>query len=120
MLSLSGMGRKAYSQVATQEQGQQKPSVASQAQPKAQPTADAKVPLLDHSITLADFENMEPRPELKERLGHLTQFIQNTPVDGAAATESTEVYLGRTNTALYVVFLCFDAHPELIRTHPQR
>jgi hypothetical protein len=110
----------ALAQVGTQEQGQAKPTVVSQTQPKSQPVADAKVPLLDHPLTLADFANMEPRPELKDKLGHLMQFIQNSPVDGAAATEPTEVYLGRTNLALYVVFLCFDDHPERIRTHLAR
>ena len=41
-------------------------------------------------------------------------------MDGAPATERTEVYLGRTKTTLYIVFLCFDRHPELIRTHLAR
>ncbi len=107
-------------QVADQEQTQAKPSVVAQSQPKSQPVADAKVPLLDRPLTLADFANMDPRAELKDRLGHLTHFVQNTPTDGAPATESTEVYLGRTNTSLYIVFLCFDRHPELIRTHLAR
>lgn len=107
-------------QVAPQEQGQGKPSVVSQNQPKSQPVSDARVPLLSAPLTLADFAGMEPRPELKDKLGHLTQFIQNAPVDGAPATERTEVYLGRTNVALYIVFLCFDQHPELIRTHLAR
>ena len=47
-------------------------------------------------------------------------FIQNEPTDGAPATEKTEVWLGRTKTELYVVFLCFDKHPELIRSHLAR
>ena len=110
----------ASAQVADQEQGQPKPSVVDQNRPSVQPIADARVPLLDRALTLADFADMKPRPELRERLGHLTQFIQNSPTDGAPATESTEVYLGRTNAALYIVFLCFDRHPELIRTHLAR
>jgi len=113
-------GGRARAQVGTQEQGQAKPSVVSQTQPKSEPIATAKVPLLDGPITLADFPDMELRPELKDKLGHLTQFIQNTPVDGAPATERTEVYLGHTKTTLYVVFLCFDQHPDLIRTHLSR
>ena len=63
---------------------------------------------------------MEPGPALKDKLGHLTHFIQDKPVDGALATEPTDVYLGRTNTTLYIVFLCFDQHPELIRSHLAR
>ena len=63
---------------------------------------------------------MQPRPELKDKLAQLTRFIQNSPVDGAPATEATEVYLARTSSALYIVFICFDRHPELIRTHLAR
>lgn len=107
-------------QINSAAQGQAKPSVTSQTPPKAQPIADTRVPLIDHALSLADFPNMQPRSELKEKLGHLTQFIQNQPVDGAPATENTEVYLGRTQTALYIVFLCFDRHPALIRTHLAR
>jgi hypothetical protein len=120
LIWLASAGRFAHAQVATQGQGQPKPSVTSENQPKSQPLPDAKVPLLDSPITLRDFPDMEPRPALKDKLGHLTQFIQNTPVDGAPATEPTEVYIGRTNTTLYIVFLCFDRHPELIRNHLAR
>ena len=63
---------------------------------------------------------MEPRPELRERLARVGGFIQNTPTDGAAATERTVVWLARTRTALYVVFVCFDNQPELIRSHLAR
>ncbi|ADW68982.1 carbohydrate binding family 9 domain-containing protein [Granulicella tundricola] len=114
------LSASAHAQVGSQEPGQPKPSVVAQTQPRSIPLADASVPLLDHPLTLADFPAMAPRPDLKDKLGHLTQFIQNTPVDGAAATEPTEVYLGRTNNTLYIVFLCFAKHPELIRTHLAR
>lgn len=112
-------GCSAWGQVGTESQ-QGKPTVSSEAKPKSQPLPDATVPLLAGPISLRDFPGMEPRDGLKDELGHLTQFIQNTPVDGAPGTERTEVYLGRTNTTLYIVFLCFDKHPELIRTHLAR
>jgi len=110
----------AHAQVAPEQNGQSKPSAVSQMKPASQPVPDEKVPLLDRPITLADFPNMEPRPGLKEKLGHLTQFVQNIPTDGAPASGATDVYIGRTNTTLYIVFLCFDDHPELIRTHLAR
>jgi hypothetical protein len=94
--------------------------VLPQTPPRPQPIADAKVPLIDHPLTLADFAGMEPRPELKDKLTHLSNFIQNQPTDGAPATENTEVWMARTNTALYIVFICFDRHPELIRWHLAR
>ena len=120
ILWMSGVARVAEAQVAAQGHGHQKPSVANRVKSASPPMPDAKVPLLDGPISLRDFPDMEPRPGLKDKLGHLDQFIQNTPVDGAAATERTEVYLGRTNTTLYIVFLCFDQHPELIRSHLAR
>ena len=97
-----------------------KPTVTSEAKPKSQPLPDVKVPLLAEPISLKDFPDMEPRAGLKEQLGHMNQFIQNTPVDGAPATERTEVYLGHTKTTLYIVFLCFDGQPQLIRSHLAR
>lgn len=108
------------SQVANQEQQQPKPTAVPQTPPKSQPVAVAKVPLIDRPLTLADFAGMKPRPELKDRLTHLTDFLQNQPTDGAPATENTEVWMARTNTALYMVFICFDRHPELIRWHLAR
>ena len=111
----------AQAQVVTQGQNQSKPSVTSEAQPKSQPLPDAKVPLLDHPLTLRDFPDMAPSPALNDKLGHLAQFIQNTPTDGAPATEPTEVYTGAAQAPpSYFVFLCFDQHPELIRTHLAR
>jgi hypothetical protein len=120
LIVLSSIARTAQAQVVTQGQNQSKPTVTSEAQPKSQPLPDAKVPLLDRPLTLHDFPDMAPTPELKDKLGHLTQFVQNTPTDGAPATQPTEVYMGRTTTTLYFVFLCFDQHPELIRTHLAR
>ena len=106
-------------QVANQQQ-QPKPAAVPQTPPKSQPIAVSRVPLIDLPLTLADFSNMQPRPELEDKLAHLTNFIQNQPADGAAATENTEVWMARTNTALYMVFICFDRHPELIRWHLAR
>ena len=111
------MGVGGRAQVATQGN---RPTVASTARPKSQPLPDAKVPLLSGPISLRDFPDMEPREGLKDQLGYATQFIQYEPVDGAPGTERTDVYLGHTKTTLYIVFVCFDRHPELIRTHLAR
>ena len=108
------------SQVSNQQKQQSKPTGVPQTPPRPQPIADAKVPLIDHPLTLADFAGMEPRPELRDKLTHLSNFIQNQPTDGAPATENTDVWMARTHTALYIVFICFDRHPELIRWHLAR
>src|SRR5258708_26531938 len=81
--------------------------------PKA--PAQVKVPMLSAGIRLSDFAGMQPRPELRDQLVEVKDFIQNQPRDGEAATEKTEVWMGHTKTALYFVFICFDHHPGQIR-----
>ena len=63
---------------------------------------------------------MAPRPDLRDRLTHVQHFIQSAPIDGAPATQDTDVWIGRTTSALYFVFICFDQHPEQIRYHLAR
>ena len=107
-------------QVANQPEGQSKPSATPQTPPRTQPIASVTVPLINHSLSLADFSDMAPRPDLRGQLAHVETFIQNQPTDGAPATQNTEAWLARTTTTLYVVFICFDQHPELIRYHLAR
>ncbi len=97
-----------------------KPTVVSAEPPKAQRPSDVKVPLLDQPLRLSDFAGMKPAAGLADKLGEVTGFIQNTPMDGHPATQRTEVWLGHTKTTLYAVFLCFDDHPGLIRGHLAR
>jgi hypothetical protein len=110
----------AHGQVTNQPQGQPKPSAVPQTPARIQPTSGVKVPLINQGLTLADFSDMTPRPALRDQLAHLEHFLQNQPADGAPATQNTEVWLARTSTALYVVFICFDQHPEQIRSHLAR
>ena len=102
------------------QQGQSKPTAVPEAPEKEQQVAVATVPLLDAPLRLEDFAGMEPRAGLREKLGEVSGFIQNTPSDGQHATEATQVWLGHTRTTFYAVFLCFDSHPALIRTHLSR
>ena len=88
--------------------------------PKVQPPSDQKVPLLTQPLRLSDFAGMEPRAELKPQLAEITGFIQNQPSDGQPATEATEVWLGRTSTTLYFVFVCHDHRVAAIRSHLAR
>ena len=101
-----------------------KPTVVSEAPPKEQLPGNPRVPLLSQPLHLSDFtsgaDGMQPAPALAAQLGHVSGFIQSTPVDGRKATEDTEVWMGRTNAALYFVFLCHDDHPDEIRTHLAR
>lgn len=79
-----------------------------------------KVPLLDKPLQLSDFVGMEPRPDLRDKLAKASNFIQQQPRDGEPATEKTEVWMGRTATTLYFVFICYDHSPALIRGHLAR
>ena len=96
------------------------PTAVSEAPVKPQTATDYRVGLLSQPLRLADFEGMEPRPAIADRLTKITDFTQSAPNDGRPATQRTEAYLGRTATALYVVFLCFDKEPRLIRGHLAR
>jgi hypothetical protein len=109
----------AAAQVSNQ-QGQSKPTAVSAAPEKEHQVAAATVPLIGQPLRLDDFPDMQPRPDLRAQLGNVSGFIQSTPSDGQHATEATEVWLAHTKSTLYAVFLCFDSHPSLIRTHLAR
>ena len=76
--------------------------------------------MLDHDLSLNDFQNMQPPAALREKLAHVAELSQNQPFDTKPATEKTEVWLGRTQTRLFAVFICYDSRPSLIRAHLAR
>lgn len=78
------------------------------------------VPMLDHDLTLGDFAGMKPTPALRDKLAHVADMIQNQPLDGKPATERTEVWLGRTHTSFFAVFVCYDHLPATMRSHLAR
>ena len=80
----------------------------------------ADVPLIDAPLRLDDFADMKPRAELRAQLSFVSNFTQNQPADGQAATEKTEVWMARTTSAIYFVFICYDRNPSLIRSHMAR
>ena len=57
---------------------------------------------------------------MRDKLAHVSNFIQNAPFDGQPATEKTEVWMAHTKSTLYFVFICHDRHPDLIRGHLAR
>ncbi len=76
---------------------------------------DVWVPRIEEGLHLADFPNMEPSVDLRRKLTMVSNLIQNAPADGEPATEKTEVWMARTESALYFVFICHDRHPGSIR-----
>jgi hypothetical protein len=93
---------------------------ASQASAGPQTASEFRVPLIAEGLRLTDFADMAPRAELKDKLLHVTGFIQNTPSDGQPETENTEVWMARTKTTLYFAFICHDRRPREIRGHLAR
>ncbi len=86
----------------------------------AQALSANQVPLLAEGLRLSDFAGMEPRAGLKDKLLHISGFIQIAPHDGETGSEETEVWLGHTKTALYFVFICHDHHLDQMRAHLAR
>src|SRR5579862_4610751 len=72
---------------------------------KAAAPTDFKVPLLAEALRLSDFPEMEPKPELRDQLVKVSSFIQNAPNDGEAATQQTDVWVARTKSTIYFVFI---------------
>jgi hypothetical protein len=97
-----------------------KPTAVPTGPPKPQAPTVVKAPLLTAGLHLSDFEGMQPRLELRGQLEEVTGFIQNTPHDGEAATEKTEVWMGHKHSTLYFVFICSDHRPAEIRGHLAR
>ena len=97
-----------------------KPSLTPETQGHMEAPTDRKIPVLSRPVRLADFQQMQIRPELHEQMAEIDGFVQSAPSDGTAATQKTTVYVGYTATTLYVVFICFDTDPRLVRTHMAR
>lgn len=60
---------------------------------------------------------MTPATALARQMTKIEGFVQREPIDGAPATQRTEVYVGYDQSKLYAVFLAFDSNPELIRAN---
>ena len=75
------------------------------------------IPQINQVPTLADFAGMSPATALARQMTKIEGFVQREPIDGAAATQRTEVYVGYDQSKLYAVFLAFDSNPELIRAN---
>ena len=81
--------------------------------------ASVRIPRLSAPPRLEDFEDMAPRGN-STQLAKVTDFIQQQPSDGKAATQRTDVYLGYDGANLYLVWVCWDKEPQAIRGHLTR
>src|SRR5256885_15086682 len=82
--------------------------------------AKLHIPLLANRPTIEDFLSMRPSGEAAAQMLKVEGFLQRDPKDGQPISQKTEVYLGYTNGALYVVCLCFDSEPNKIRSEERR
>ncbi len=78
------------------------------------------MPTIDHDLTLGDFAGMKPTAALAAKLAHVTEMVQTQPQDGKPESERTEVWLGRTSTTFFAVFICYDHQPATLRGHLAR
>jgi hypothetical protein len=83
----------------------------------AQNIPSVSIPQISQEPQLDDFIGMEPATALARQMVKIEGFVQREPVDGAPATQRTEVYLGYDATSLYAVFLAFDTEPGQIRAN---
>jgi hypothetical protein len=97
-----------------------KPMVVPATPAKVQAVTSYKVPLLDRALKLSDFFTMAPVGDLKDKLAEISDFTQQSPLNGKPVTERTEVWVGRTRTSLQIGFICFDHKPAEIRRHLSR
>ena len=78
------------------------------------------VPRLDREPSFGDFLDMKPDGETERRMVRVDGFVQIRPRDGEPVSERTEAYVGYDAEHLYLVFVCFDSRPDLVRAHMVR
>jgi hypothetical protein len=106
--------------VRAQDSAQPKPGAARSFTEQHGAAQQVSVPKLDRDPTMEDFGTMKASDWAQQHMAVVGGFVQNAPFDGKPPTERTEAWLGRTDTTLFAVFICFDHHPETIRGHLAR
>jgi Domain of unknown function (DUF5916) len=78
------------------------------------------IPRLDRAPSFEDFLDMQPDGETERRMAKVDGFVQTRPRHGEPVSERTEAYLGYDAEHLYIVFVCHDSRPDLVRAHMVR
>lgn len=79
-----------------------------------------QIPRINTPPTLAEFETMQPDPQVAARMQKVTGFVVRDPADGAEPSQNTDVYLAYDDHNLYAVFVCWDKEPDKIRARMTR
>lgn len=77
------------------------------------------IPQVDHPPRLSDFISMKPDSNAPH-MQAVSNFIEQSPKDGAPSQGKTVVYIGYDSKNLYAVFVCFDDQPKKIRARMTR
>ncbi len=85
-----------------------------------QEASSVTVPRLKQAPSLEDFLSMAPSERMRGQMLKVNGFTQRDPHDGQPASQQTDAYLGYDAHNLYVVFVCFDNNPKLIRARMAR
>src|SRR5690348_3137880 len=72
-----------------------------------------RIPRVERAPTMEDFANLEASSAYSAGMGHVENFKERNPTDGAAASQRTDAYLGYDLSNVYIVFLCHDDHANL-------
>jgi hypothetical protein len=83
-------------------------------------TESLQVPRIDRVPKIEEFLSMQVPPDWEGKLAQVSGFVQRSPDNGQAATESTDVFLGYDQRALHIIFLAHDNRPEQIRARMER
>ena len=71
---------------------------------------------VERAPTLEDFLDAKTKSPMALAMSHVDGFLQRIPNDHAPVSQRTDAYLGYDQSNLYVVFVCHDDHPQLIRS----
>lgn len=94
------------------------PNAGAASQPARLPVTRAAldIPKIEKAPMLEDFSNLEASTPLAKSMRHVDGFLQRIPNDHAPVTQQTDAYMGYDQANLYVVFVCHDDKPNLIRS----
>jgi hypothetical protein len=96
------------------------PAAAAAGGPPAELRPTIDIPRLSRPPTLEAFLGMAPVGDVERSMARVSGMIQQIPVDGAAASQRTEIYLGYDDRDLHVVFVAFDDEARKIRANLTR
>ncbi len=123
--SLTALAFIAFTCIGMAQQTSQTPEASASGAPEANLPAvpnvlprNIKIPHLTFVPSIGQFENMQAQGPAKQMI-RISDFTQTSPANGAEPSERTDLYLGYTDQAIVVVWVCFDDLSK-VRAHIDR